>query len=63
MQPNRITLWNHLLPISAILLAAFPALAGNVAYTYDALNRLTRVLYGSRTSSLPNRRMNNAIGS
>jgi YD repeat-containing protein len=49
MKINHTTLWNHLLPIRAILLIACPALAGNVSYTYDALNRLTRAAYEDGT--------------
>jgi YD repeat-containing protein len=49
MKINRTMLWNRLLPLCAILLIALPALAGNVSYTYDALNRLTRAAYEDGT--------------
>ena len=49
MPINRAPFWTRLVTLCAILLAAFPALAGNVAYTYDALNRLTGAVDGDGT--------------
>ena len=49
MPINRAPFWTRLVTLCAILLAAFPALAGNVAYTYDTLNRLTGAVDGEGT--------------
>jgi YD repeat-containing protein len=49
MQINRAPFWNHLVTLCAMLLAAFPTLACNVAYTYDELNRLTGAVDGDGT--------------
>ena len=49
MKINHVSRWNRLLPLCALLLATFPVLAGNVAYTYDALDRLTRAEYSDGT--------------
>ena len=49
MKINDKKLWNRVLSFWAILLIASPAMAGNVSYTYDVLNRLTGATYGDGT--------------
>ena len=51
MKINYATLWNRLLPLCMILLTVSPALASDIAYTYDALNRLTRAVDSDGTVS------------
>jgi YD repeat-containing protein len=49
MHISHAPFWNRLVTLFAMLLAAGPALAGNVTYTYDDLNRLTGAVDGDGT--------------
>ncbi|MBK8639210.1 MAG: hypothetical protein IPN92_13380 [Chromatiaceae bacterium] len=49
MHINRAPFWTRLVTLCAILLAAFPALAGDATYRYDALDRLIGAVDGDGT--------------